>query len=114
MKTFRIVGALGFALLAATAQAAVTGLIEERAAREEEKLIFTAPIAGIENRLWFDYRLDVIEAQKELRSDLNRASDIEDLRDAWEEYARELRKERITYIEEMAERGYRSGTVIVN
>ena len=30
------------------------------------------------------------------------------------EKLRELRKERVHYIEEMAERGYRSGTVTVN
>ncbi|MBI1402252.1 MAG: hypothetical protein GC147_03440 [Porphyrobacter sp.] len=100
--------------LAATANAAVNDLFEERLAHAEERLIFTAPIAGIENKLWFDYRIDVTEAQKELHSDLGRASDIEDLRDAWEEYARELRKERIHYIERMAKRGYRSGTVTVN
>ncbi len=72
------------------------------------------PIAGIENGLWFDYRIDVTEAQKELSADLRRASDIEDLRDAWEEYARELRKERKRYVEQMAKRGYRIGTVTVN
>ena len=100
-------------MMAAAGQAAVSDLYEERLARAEERLILTAPIAGIENSLWYDYRIDITEAQKELRADLGRASDLEDLRDAWEEYARELRHEREEYIEEMAERGYRSGTVTV-
>lgn len=114
MKSFKIAAVMTLGLLAAAGNAAVSGLFEEKVARDEEHQIINAPIAGIENKLWFDYRIDITEAQKELRSDLNRASDIEDHRDAWEEYARELRKERIHYIEEMAERGYRSGTVTVN
>lgn len=105
---------IALAMLATAGQAAVADLYEERLAREEERLILTAPIAGIQNSLWFDYRIDITEAQKELSADLRRASDIEDLRDAWEEYARELRKERKHYIKEMAERGYRMGTVTVD
>ena len=101
--------------IAATAtQAAAPMLYEEALARDEENRIINYPIAGIENSLWFDYRIDITEAQKELRSDLRRASDLEDTRDAWEEYARELRSERKHYIEEMAERGYRMGTVTIN
>lgn len=115
MKFTRIAPALAFTLAAATtAQAAISDLFEERLAREEERRILAAPIAGIENSLWFDYRIDITEAQKELRTDLGNASDIEDLRDAWEEYARELRKEREHYVAEMAERGFRSGTVTVD
>lgn len=98
-------------VLGTTAQAALPMLYEEALARNEEKLILTYPIAGIENSLWFDYRIDVTEAQKELKSDLGRASDLEDLRDAWEEYAVELRHERLDYIKDMAERGYRMGEV---
>ena len=114
MKLAKRVLATAVGSLAAAAGAAITDLHEERLAREEERLIINAPIAGIENHLWFDYRIDITEAQKELRSDLDRASDIEDLRDAWEEYAHELHKERKDYIEDMAERGYRMGTVTVN
>lgn len=99
--------------LATVTTAAVPMLHEEKYARDQEALIFTSPIAGIENRFWFDYRIDITEAQKELNSDLRRASDIEDLRDAWEEYGHELKGERKHYIEEMAERGYRYGQVIV-
>ena len=111
-KTFAI-SALALAATAGAVQAAVPMLFEEAVAREEEKRIITSPIAGIENSLWFDYRIDVIEAQKELTSDLRCASDTEDLRDAWEEYGRELKHERIDYIEDMAERGYRMGNVTV-
>ncbi|WP_370190661.1 hypothetical protein [Qipengyuania sp.] len=97
--------------LAGAASAAVPMLHEEQVARAEERLILTRPIAGIENNLWFDYRIDVAEAQKELSSDLRRASDLEDQRDAWEEYAHELKHEREDYIHDMAKRGYRQGTV---
>lgn len=98
--------------LAGAATAAVETLYEEQLAREEEKLILTAPIAGIKNSRWFDYRGNVNEAQKELHSDLRDVSDIEDRRDAWEEYAHELKHERVDYIEDMAEKGYRQGYVI--
>lgn len=98
--------------LAGAATAAVQTLYEEQLAREEEKLILTSPIAGIKNSRWFDYRGDVNEAQKELHSDLRGASDIEDRRDAWEEYAHELKQERMDYIEDMAEKGYRQGYVV--
>ena len=98
--------------VATAATAAVPMLHEEQLARDEEARIITQPIAGIENRFWFDYRIDITEAQKELSSDLRRASDVEDRRDAWEEYAGELAHERKHYIEEMAERGYAMGRVI--
>lgn len=104
------ISALGFA---GAAMAAIPMLHEEQIARLEESRIIAIPIAGIENRLWFDYRINVTEAQKELGSDLRGATDIEDRRDAWEEYAVELRHERIHYIEEMAERGYRMGNAII-
>lgn len=100
-------------MISATAQATVM-LYEETLAREEERRILTDPIAGIENSLWFDYRIDVTEAQKELSSDLRRASDVEDIRDAWEEYASELRHEREDYIHDMAKRGYRGIVTLKN
>ena len=114
MKKLALSAALTcFAATSFSASAASLMLYEETYAREQEKLIFTAPIAGIQNRFWFDYRIDVMEAQKELASDLRRASDLEDQRDAWEEYGDELRKERKHYVDEMAERGYRMGTVTI-
>lgn len=99
--------------LASVAAVAVPMLHEEQMARQEESRIIVMPIAGLENRLWFDYRINVTEARKELGSDLRRATDIEDRRDAWEEYAVELRHERVHYIEEMAERGYRMGNAVM-
>ena len=111
MKTLSTlsIAALG---IATSAVAAAPMLHEEELARAEEARIIAYPIAGIENQLWFDYRIDVTEAQKELTSDLKRASDLEDRRDAWEEYARELKHERDDYIHDMAKRGYRYGQVI--
>lgn len=105
--------AAGFLTIAVSANAASTILPEEAWAREEEKRILTSPIAGIENSLWFDYRIEVTETQKELASDLKRASDIEDLRDAWQEYGHELADGRKDYVDEMAERGYRQAMVEV-
>lgn len=113
MKTITLAPLVALGL-AGAATAAVQVLFEEQMARDEEKLILTAPIAGIENSRWFDYRGDVNEAQKELSSDLRGASDLEDRRDAWEEYAHELKNERVDYIEDMAEKGYRQGTVMVS
>ena len=113
MKLITTTAAIALAGLAASAQASIPMLQAEAMARAEEKLIINTPIAGIENRFWFDYRIDITEAQKELRSDLNRASDLEDISDSWEEYADELKGEREHYIEEMAERGYRYVTVTV-
>lgn len=109
--------ALAFALLATTVTApalAVPMLYEETIARQEENQIFAEPIGGLRNRLWFDYRTNVGEAQKELASDLRHSHDTEDLRDAWEEYRGELRHERKHYVEKMAERGYRIGSVTVD
>ena len=111
MKT-TILGPLAAFAMAGAASAAVPILYEEQMAREEEKLILSAPIAGIENSRWFDYRGNVNEAQKELHSDLRGASDVDDRRDAWEEYARELKDERVDYIEDMAKKGYRQGYVV--
>lgn len=113
MKNTLFAAAAAILTSSVAVQAAAPMLFEEISARAEEKLIIQSPIAGIQNSLWFDYRIDVTEAQKELASDLRRASDVEDRRDAWEEYGVELRKERFHYIEEMAERGYRMGTVTV-
>ena len=110
MKRTALIPALAL-VTAGTAAAALPMLYEEQMGRAEERLILVNPIAGIQNSLWFDYRINVIEARKELASDLRRASDLEDHRDAWEEFARELKHERFHYIEEMAERGYRQGIV---
>ena len=99
--------------LATVASAAVPMMFEERVALGEEAQILRSPIAGIENRLWFDYRINVLESKKELSGDLRRATDIEDRRDAWEEYAVELKHERVHYTKKMAKKGYRMGNVTI-
>ncbi|MEM9310631.1 MAG: hypothetical protein AAGA34_04220 [Pseudomonadota bacterium] len=59
------------------------------------------------NPWWVDYKTDLSEAKRELRSDLNRATDYEDRIDAKEEYRREIADAKYDYRKEMAERGYR-------
>ena len=98
--------------MAGAATAAIPILYEQQMARAEEARIIASPIAGIRNSRWFDYRSDVGEAKKELSSDLRRASDLEDTRDAWEEYTHELKNERVEYVKYMAKRGHRYGRVI--
>jgi len=103
-----------FALAAVpTAALALPMLYEEEAARLEESRIIRSPIAGIQNSHWFDYRTNVNETKKELASDLRRASDTEDKRDAWDEYGSELRHERGNYVKAMAKKGYRAPRVYV-
>ncbi|BAK65882.1 hypothetical protein SLG_12070 [Sphingobium sp. SYK-6] len=104
---------LGMAAAATATVRTSVVLDEERMARQEERHVIATPIAGIENRFWFNYRTDINEARKELTSDLRRASDTEDLRDAWDEYRHELSHNRGRYVKEMAKRGYRYGTVTV-
>ncbi|MEM6857405.1 MAG: hypothetical protein AAF559_06000 [Pseudomonadota bacterium] len=59
------------------------------------------------NPWWVDYKTDISEAKRELRSDLRRATDYEDRVDAKEEYRREVADAKYDYRKEMAERGYR-------
>ena len=75
--------------------------------------IIQTPIAGIKNNYWKDYKSDVSEAERELRRDLRRAATKQDRREAWAEYAQEIADANKDYRQEMAERGYRRGTVIV-
>ncbi len=78
--------------------------------------ILQAPIAGVRNNYWYDYRSDVEEAENELRKDLRRAKKASDRREAWSEYNRELSDAKKDYRKEMVERGYivrRRGEVTV-
>jgi hypothetical protein len=59
------------------------------------------------NKWWVDYQTDISEARRELASDLRRATDAEDRRDARREYEREIEDARYDYEKEMNERGYR-------
>lgn len=73
-----------------------------------------APIAGIRNNHWYDYRSDLEEAEIELRKDLRRAKTAQDRREAHAEYNRELYDARKDYTQEMVEKGYlRRGSVEV-
>lgn len=113
MKHTRIFRSTILALAAAptVAMAAAPIMYEESLARQEEERIIQSPIGGIENSRWYDYRINVGESQKELASDLRHATDTEDQRDAWDEYAGELRHERKDYVKVMAKKGYRIPTV---
>ncbi|ANY19528.1 hypothetical protein A6F68_01004 [Tsuneonella dongtanensis] len=64
-------------------------------------------VSNDSNKYWLDYQTDVSEAKRELASDLDRATDEEDVREAWAEYYRELHDAQKDYSKEMAERGYR-------
>lgn len=116
MKTILLSGALAIATLgtAAATAGAPAMLYEEQLAHQQEAMIIQSPIAGIKNHYWFDYQINVIEAKKELSSDLGRATDTEDVRDAWDEYAHELGHERNTYVKKMAKKGYLYGTVTID
>ena len=59
------------------------------------------------NKWWIDYKTDISEARRELRSDLRRATDAEDRRDAYDEYHNEIADAKKDYAKEMRERGYR-------
>lgn len=57
------------------------------------------------NSHYLDYKTDLSEARRELRSDLARANDKADRVDAWAEYRREVADARHDFEKEMAERG---------
>ncbi|MEP0190330.1 MAG: hypothetical protein ABJP70_06905 [Erythrobacter sp.] len=96
-------------ILASLATAAT--LITVPAASHDRIIVdgYRAPIApnNDRNKWWIDYRTDISEAKRELRSDLRRATDAEDRRDAWDEYRNEIADAKKDYRKEMAERGYR-------
>ncbi len=106
-----IAAAIATTAIAASASATLPMLFEEQVAHAEEARILRAPIDGIQNHFWFDYRVNVVEAQKELASDLRHARSIRKQRHAWDEYGQQLRGERRHYIREMAERGHRYAVV---
>jgi hypothetical protein len=75
--------------------------------------IRTSPIAGVVNQYWYNYKADILEAEKELRSDLRHATDREDRWDAWDEWETEVVDADKDYVKEMRKKGYRSGRVTV-
>lgn len=74
--------------------------------KHQHNAVMKAPIAGVYNNYWYDYRSDVEEAENELRKDVRRAKTTEDKREAWAEYNNELRDARKDYTKEMVEKGY--------
>src|SRR3546814_3593897 len=63
------------------------------------------PIAGIVNQYWYNYQADILEAEKELSSDLRHATDREDRWDAWDEWTVEVVDADKDYVKEMREKG---------
>ncbi|MCJ2186100.1 hypothetical protein [Novosphingobium beihaiensis] len=107
MTIFRTAAVAALAVPATVAMAAVPMMYEETLAHQEEARIIHSPIGGVRNAKWFDYRINVTESRKELASDLKRATDVEDARDAWGEYAHELKDNRSGYVKAMRKKGYR-------
>ena len=99
---------LGLALAAAT-----TSPVLAHAGKDSHAVVRSEPISGVYNKFWYNYLADVLEADKELKSDLRRATDAEDKRDAWAEYEHELADADKDYVKEMRERHYVVGRVTV-
>ncbi|MDK2759961.1 MAG: hypothetical protein KYX64_01215 [Sphingopyxis sp.] len=79
----------------------------------ERPHIRTAPIAGVVNKQWYNYKADILEAEKELSTDLRKATDREDRWDAWDEWGNEVVDADKDYVKKMRDKGYRSGRVTV-
>lgn len=113
----RIPGMTLTSIAAALAPFALPGLSASASANSGPgayEPVLNAPIAGVRNNYWYDYRSDVEEAENELRKDLKRARKPSDRREAYAEYNRELFDARKDYRKEMVEKGYaRRGEVIV-
>lgn len=102
--------AVGLALPASVAAAVPYGAMPPGFERPE---IRTAPIAGVVNQQWYNYKADILEAEKELTSDLRHATDREDRWDAWDEWGNEIVDADKDYVKAMRKKGYRSGRVTV-
>ncbi|PZO73560.1 MAG: hypothetical protein DI632_14535 [Sphingomonas hengshuiensis] len=91
---------------AATAVIATPSLAKDRR---------TVPVYSDYNPYYLDYKTDLSEAKRELRSDLARANDAADREDAWAEYRREVADAKHDFRKEMAERGMvgRKGRVTI-
>lgn len=100
-------------LMALPATAVAGGLRYTPPAGFETPEIRDRPIAGVYNQYWYNYRADIMEAEKELGSDLRRATDREDRVDAWDEWATEVIDADKDYVKVMRKKGYRTGRVTV-
>jgi hypothetical protein len=107
-----LAGALPVVMLALPA-AAMAGHVRPAGDGHAAPVVRSEPVQNIYNQPWYNYVADIQEAEKELTSDLKRASDREDRADAWEEYDVELADADKDYVKEMRERGYRVGRVSI-
>lgn len=107
-----LAGTLPLVILALPAQA---GTLRTPPVRDEAhaSVIRSEPVQGVYNQSWYNYVADINEADKELTSDLKRATDREDRADAWEEYEVELADADKDYVKEMRQRGYKVARVTV-
>lgn len=87
--------------------------VSAHAGQENHVEIRKEPIAGVYNKYWYNYQADILEADKELKSDLRRATDREDTHDAWEEYEHELVDADKDYVKKMRKLNYRVGRVTI-
>jgi hypothetical protein len=97
---------LALTAIIVVAAAGWTMTVNAHPVRGSHVRVLAAPIAGVRNNHWYDYRSDVEEAEIELRKDLRRAKSDQDKREAWAEYHQELRDARKDYTKEMVEKGY--------
>jgi hypothetical protein len=104
---------IGVALLALPVSVAATELRHTPPSGFDIPEIRERPIAGVYNKSWYNYRADILEAEKELESDLKRATDREDRFDAWDEWVTEVVDADKDYVKEMRKRGYRAGRVTI-
>lgn len=105
--TLILAGAIGLAVTAQSASAH-----DRHVPNRDETIVIRGdqrPIApnNDSNPWYLDYQTDISEAERELRSDLRRATDEEDREDAYAEYEREIADAKYDYRKEMTERGYR-------
>jgi len=107
-----LAGTLPLVILALPAQAGTPRTLPARDGAHAPP-IRTEPVQGVYNQSWYNYVADINEADKELTSDLKRATDREDRADAWEEYEVELADADKDYVKEMRQRGYKVGRVTV-
>ncbi|PQM26432.1 hypothetical protein CVO77_15465 [Sphingopyxis lindanitolerans] len=110
MKKWTIVAALT-ALPASAAMAAIP--YDSMPPGFDRPAIRAAPIADVYNQYWYNYKADILEAEKELVSDLRHSTDREDRWDAWDEWTTEVIDADKDYVKEMRKKGYRSGRVTV-
>jgi hypothetical protein len=92
-------------IVSALALASMTIAVAAPATARDVARPRAAAIYDDSNSHYLDYKTDLSEARRELRSDLARADDPADRIDAWAEYRREVADARHDFAKEMAEKG---------